>query len=129
MTSTKLATEYILSEKITQVSFLSLLIQTFNLHTIQLAKEEKEKKRETEKKYLSLFFVGLLFSEMRQFQIRTGLEEHEHTLCEKHSLFPGLFSSLFTLCYINLDCLLKNAFPFLCFAYFKDKSGVRNKYV
>ena len=65
---------------------------------------------------------------MRQFQIRTGLEEHEHTLCEKHSLFPGLFSSLFTLCYINLDCLLKNAFPFICFAYFKDKSGVRNRY-
>ena len=61
---------------------------------VNIVKERSQRKRE--KKNLRLFFL-LLFSEMRQFQIRTGLEHHEHTVCVwKAFTISGALFFLFT---------------------------------
>ena len=63
---------------------------------VNVVKEWSQRNRE--KKNLRLFFLLLLFfSEMRQFQIRTGLEHHEHTVCVwKAFTISGALFFLFT---------------------------------
>ena len=106
---------HILSEKITRVSKSLAFSSRLLICTLSSRQKKKRKKNRKRKKYLSLFFVGLLFSEMRQFQIRTGLEEHEHTLCEKHSLFPGLFSVSLHTVFHQSNLPLEKYFPFYMF--------------